>query len=140
MSRSGYSEYLDNWHLIMWRCAVSNAARGKRGQAFFKALLEALEAMPDKVLIVHELEDEDGGVCAIGSLGRARGIDMSKIDPEDPDQVSAAFDIATCLAQEVVYMNDEWGRRDETPARRWERMHKWVKSQIASAPIAAVEE
>jgi hypothetical protein len=94
-------------------------------------LLAALDAMPDKSLIANELE-EDGGVCAIGSLGKARGVDMSKLDPEEPEAVAAAFDIATCLAQEVVYMNDEvnW---HETPGQRWERMRAWVVKQIKVA-------
>lgn len=130
VSRSGYSEDLDNWQLIKWRGMVASSTRGRRGQQFFADLLAALEAMPEKVLIADKLEKE-GAVCAIGSLGRARGIDMQEIDPDDPGQVSHAFNIAECLAQEVVYMNDECisGHR-ETPEQRWTRMHKWVKSQI----------
>lgn len=131
MSRSQYCDDSDNWQLIKWRGMVCSATRGRRGQQFLKDLLAALDAMPDKSLIANELE-EDGGVCAIGSLGKARGVDMSKLDPEEPEAVAAAFDIATCLAQEVVYMNDEvnW---HETPGQRWERMRAWVVKQIKVA-------
>jgi hypothetical protein len=91
-------------------------------------LAAALDAMPEKKLITDALED-DGAVCALGALGKSRGIDMAKIDPHDPPQVAGAFDIAECLAQEVVYENDEAGY-NETPEQRWQRVRKWVVAQI----------
>jgi hypothetical protein len=127
MSRSGYSEDLDQWDLIRWRGQVASAIKGKRGQKLLTDLLVALDAMPDKSLIVGELE-QDGEVCALGALGKARGIDMNTLDPEEPEAVAAVFDIAPQLAQEIAYMNDEWG--DHTPEARWERMRKWVASLI----------
>jgi hypothetical protein len=36
MSRSGYSDDLENWSLIRWRGAVASAIRGRRGQAFLR--------------------------------------------------------------------------------------------------------
>src|SRR2546422_9707860 len=108
---------------------VASAMRGKRGQQFLQDLLAALDAMPEKSLIVGELE-ENGEVCAIGALGRARGLDMAKIDPEEPKEVAAAFNIAECLAQEVVYENDESSWTAETPQQRWTRMRNWVAEQI----------
>jgi hypothetical protein len=83
--------------------------------------------MPQKRLIAEELE-KDGEVCAMGSLCRARGINMDEIDPDDPEQVSKIFNIAECLAQEVAYQNDEY--RGETPEERWTRMRKWAAKQI----------
>lgn len=130
MSRSGYIDCIENWDLIRWRGAVTSATRGKRGQKFFRDLLAALDAMPEKVLIAEELE-KDGDVCAIGSLMRARRIDMSMLDPEESETIANAVGIATCLAKEVVYVNDEgqlWG--GETPNERWERMRDWVAKQI----------
>jgi len=129
MSRSGYSEDLDDWDLIRWRGQVASAIRGKRGQKLLKDLLAALDAMPEKELIAEELEAEDGAVCALGCLGKARGLNMSNLDPEDPDQVAVAFDIAPQLAQEIVYENDE-GRYGETPQQRWTRMRAWVASRV----------
>jgi hypothetical protein len=135
MSRSHYTYDIDNWELIRWRGMVASAIRGKRGQKFLQDLLAALDAMPKKRLIADELE-ADGEVCAIGSLGRARGLDMNNIDPKDPPQVASAFNIAECLAQEVVYENDEGSWHDETPEKRWERMRTWVAKQIK--PGAAI--
>jgi hypothetical protein len=128
MSRSGYSEDLDDWDLIRWRGQVASAIRGRRGQAFLVDLLKALEEMPEKRLIADDLENEDG-VCAIGALGKARGIDMKALDPEEPEHIAAAFGIAPQLAQETVYMNDEYFDR-ETPEKRYEFMVAWTRKQI----------
>lgn len=129
-SRSGYHYDLDHWALIKWRGQVASAIRGRRGQKMLRDLLAALDAMPEKALITHELETAEGDVCALGALGKQRGIDMSKIDAEEPDDVAAAFDIAPQLAREVVYENDEGAWRDETPETRWQRMRNWVASKI----------
>lgn len=129
MSRSGYSEDLDQWDLIKWRGQVASATKGARGQKFLRDLLGALDALPSKRLIREELREADGEVCAIGALGIARGMDMEALDPEDYDGVAAAFNIAHQLAQEIVYMNDEYDRR-ETPEERFSRMRAWVASLI----------
>jgi len=56
MSRSGYTEDNDDqWALIRWRGAVKSAMRGKRGQAFLRELLAALDAMSVKRLIANDL-------------------------------------------------------------------------------------
>lgn len=133
MSRSGYTDDCDNnWAHICWRGAVKSATKGKRGQTFFKELLTALDAMPVKRLITDALQ-ESGGFCTLGVLGHSRGMSMENIDPHEPEQVSKEFDIACSLAQEVVYMNDEWADyyREETPEQRWQRMRDWIESQIA---------
>lgn len=130
MSRSGYSDDCDDqWASICWRGAVASAIRGKRGQDFLRELLRDLDAMPDKRLIDGELIAE-GQVCAIGSVGRARGVDMTAIDPEDFHAVARTFGISRALAQEIEFMNDEAGSWRETPEQRWTRMRQWVASEI----------
>lgn len=132
MSRSGYNDDCDdNWSVIRWRGAVNAASTGKRGQQFFRDLLAALDALPEKVLIAEELESH-GCYCALGALGKARDIPMEKLDPEDSAGVSGAFNIAEALAREVVYMNDEYGPYKETPEQRFIRVRKWVEHQIKS--------
>lgn len=135
MSRSGYSEDCEGWALIRWRGAVKSAIRGKRGQALLRELIAALDAMPEKSLIDEELE-EDGQVCALGSLGKTRGIDMSKIDPIEPNEVAEAFGIPLTLACEIMYENDEGAWR-ETPEQRWLRMRKWAERQLLDTASAA---
>lgn len=132
MSRSNYSSDIDEWALIRWRGQVASATRGKRGQQFLLDLFHALAAMPEKRLISGDLENiETGEVCAIGALGKVRGVDLQKIDPEDSWQVANEFNIAHQLAAEVAFVNDEefqWA--NESPEQRYERMVKWVLSQI----------
>lgn len=142
MSRSHYSDDVDGWALIKWRGAVNSATLGARGQAFFKEMLAALDAMPIKCLTASELIEPDEiacshwgmfqaeSVCAIGAVGKARGVDMSDLDPEDAETVAGKFNIAHALACEIVYMNDEWGSYRETPEGRYIRMRNWVQSQI----------
>lgn len=130
MSRSGYHDDGDiDWYWVMWRGAVLSAINGRRGQAFLRELRDALEAMPDKRLIANDME-ADGSVCAIGALGRTRGIDMSVIDPEDIETVADRFGISKALAKETVYMNDEAIYWEETPEQRYSRMLEWVRSNI----------
>jgi hypothetical protein len=144
MSRSGYTDgYDDDLALGRWRGMVASAIRGKRGQKLLTDLAAALDAMPEKALIIGELETAEGEVCALGALGKARGLDMAAIDPSEPDVVAAAFDIAECLAQEIVWMNDEnfdyrWdgnNRVEITPEERWAGMRVWVAKQIRNAGV-----
>lgn len=107
MSRSGYSDDIDHWALLRWRGQVASAIRGKRGQKLLRELAEALDAMPVKELYQDALKTNEGQFCALGVVGNARGIDLEAIDPEDPDCVASAFDIAHQLAQEIAYLNDE---------------------------------
>lgn len=145
MSRSGYIDDYDcdsEWQMIRWRGAVSSAIKGKRGQSFLLEMLAAMDALPIKRLVANELETADlitcshwglheaESVCAIGSVGKRRGIDMSKIDPDDYATVAGKFGIATAMAQEIVWVNDDEGPRRETPEQRFERVRRWIVSQL----------
>ena len=52
MSRSGYSDDCEN--LGLWRGAVEKSIKGKRGQAFLKEMLVALDSLPEKKLIEND--------------------------------------------------------------------------------------
>jgi hypothetical protein len=130
MSRSGYSEDCNGWDLIRWRGAVTSAMRGKRGRALLLELRDALDAMPEKVLIARELVDASGSFCTLGVIGKARGLPLADIDPEDSDQVAKQFGIAPALAKEIVFENDEGCWLDESPQERWERMREWVEEAL----------
>jgi hypothetical protein len=122
MSRSGYCDDNDG---SLYRGAVRSAMRGTRGQKFLRDLLDALLKLPDKKLITDNLE-KNGAVCALGAVGKERGIDMTNLDPEDAHTVAAKFNIAEALAREVVYENDEGGPCAETPEQRFSRMLRWA--------------
>jgi hypothetical protein len=95
-----------------------------------KELDAALEALPVKRLIANELEI-DGEVCAIGAVGRARGIEMSKFDMEDcyvSNEIANAFNIANAMTCEIMYVNDEFYY--SSPEERYEEVRRWVKENL----------
>lgn len=136
MSRSGYTEDYEGteWDLIRWRGAVASAIRGKRGQAFLREALAALDALPSKELIAEELRQAtdrpEGAFCTLGAVGHARGTPLDRVDPEDHYSVAHLFTIPHALACEIMYENDDQGPQDETPRARWERMRRWIASKI----------
>jgi hypothetical protein len=138
MPRSGYTDDCEGGALGTWRGQVASAMRGKRGQAFFRDLVAALDAMPAKRLVADEFES-DGEVCALGSLARRKGIDFAgfsrAVNNEDYSPLAGAFNIAEQLAQEVMWINDEDGPyRGETDEQRWTRVRAWAARQIRVTP------
>lgn len=137
MSRSGYNEDCEN--LNLYRGNVERVLRSKRGQAFLRELAAQMDAMPEKILIEGELVAPDGQCCTMGVVCKARGIETEGIDYEDPGSVAKALGINYMMAAEIAYENDEcgppsWSKgHDETPAERWERMRKWVQTNLHSA-------
>jgi hypothetical protein len=132
MSRSGYiDDYDDPLVIGRWRGMVSSAIRGKRGQKFLQDLVAALDEMQNKRLVANQLITFDGNVCALGALGIARSVDLSRLDPEDSEAMAKTFGIAECLAQETVYMNDEQYSH-LTPEQRWMAVRSWAASLSTS--------
>lgn len=162
MSRSGYCDDLDTLDLGRWRGQVASAIRGKRGQQFLRDLIAALDALPEKELIAGDLVNDEGCVCALGALGKARNVDLSSIDTYEYHALGDMFNIAHQLAQEVMYENDEhvsdtkmvstvlcgpvrpWypefgshivshSEPDENaPRRRWQHIRDWAVKNLAS--------
>lgn len=144
MSRSGYSEdYGDddysNLAMGRWQAQVNSAIRGKRGQKLLRDLVAALDAMPVKELAANVLETDEGAVCALGAVGKLRGVDVKALDigsqefpdesweEHDWDKLSEVFNIAPQLAREVMYINDEMAR---TGAERWAYVRRWAAKRI----------
>ena len=133
MSRSGYGD--DCEYLNLYRGAVERSINGQRGQEFLRELAESMDAMQDKILISGSLIDEQGHVCAIGVICKARGVDVSRVDYYDPRSVGKAVGIAQSMAAEIEYMNDEWWPLSgESPQQRWLRMREWVGENLRLAP------
>jgi hypothetical protein len=128
MSRSGYSDDCENWSMIRWRGQVTSAIRGKRGQAFLRELITALDALPEHRLIADELQ-AGCEVCAIGSVGLMRGIDLTQLDPHDYDHLAAEFGVAPQFIQEIEWMNDE-AYFGQTPEGRWKYMRDWAEKNL----------
>jgi hypothetical protein len=143
MSRSGYTEGDDcdeqaQWAHIRWRGAVKSAFRGKRGQAFLREMLAAMDALPEKKLIAGDLIDHNGCACALGTVAIARGLDIPKPDPMFDDyeredfweENTPGFGIADAMAKEIMWENDEGGDHDETPEHRYARVRRWIERQL----------
>lgn len=132
MSRAGYCEDEgdDPLALHRWRRAVDMALNGKRGQAFLRELLEALDVMPEKRLIADALRKGEGEYCALGVIGAKRGINLDAIDPDDAENIHVPFGIANAMAREIEWVNDEAGPHVQTPEQRWSRVRAWVARQI----------
>jgi hypothetical protein len=130
MSRSGYNE--DCEYVELYRSAVRRAIRGKRGQAFLRELIAALDALSEKKLIADEFE-RDGEVCALGAVALARAMDMrdlNRIYDDNPQVVARRFDIAWSLAAEIMYENDEAPHLDETDEKRFVRIRHWAELNL----------
>ncbi|MGH8258541.1 MAG: hypothetical protein ACREUG_02495 [Steroidobacteraceae bacterium] len=117
-----------------WRGAVAATIRGRNGQAFLRELLAALDAIESQCLIGEALENEHGEVCALGAVGRARGLDLQAVDYEDYESVAKFFGISEKLAQEIMWINDKWTRRNNVPDKRlrYLTVRRWVLQNIKS--------
>jgi len=135
VSRSGYSDDLDVLQLGRWRGIIRSASKGQRGQAFFRSLVEALDAMPDKRLGKDDMVDDSGCMCSLAALAKHRGSDPDRLNPYDYKSLGQEFNIAHQLAREVMYHNDQGTWKRETPEDRWLRMRNWAAEQ-AGLPAA----
>ncbi len=166
MSRHGYVDDSDGYDdTLAWGrhlARLRSATKGKRGQAFFAALVDALDALPEKSLAPNSLETKDGAVCALGALAKHRGIDVKSLelgDPytEDPDEggewdrsdwatLAGLFNIAPVLAREVMYENDEcatWnatgtGEHPTPGEQRWQKVRAWAIRQLTPETMMAL--
>lgn len=130
MTRHGYCDDIDDTLAYgRWRAQVLSAIRGKRGQTFLKELAAAMDAMPVKELIGHELINTNGQCCTIGVVCKSRGLDVSNVDIDVPEQVGNLVGIARQLAAEIEYENDDWCS-NMSPEDRWKHMRKWVDERI----------
>lgn len=125
----------------LWNANRRRAIQCKRGQAFLRELLEALDALPKKLLIRGTL-NMGGEVCALGAVGLKRGIDMTVIDSRNHRKVAEIFGISAMLAREIAYWNDlgvdacfvgstDNGEFSEATAdKRFRIVRAWVVAQL----------
>lgn len=130
MSRSGYTDCLESQELNLYRGRVARTIKGKNSQAFLREMARAMDAMPEKVLVADELITDEGDCCAIGTVLKARSVDVSHVDPDCPEQVAEVAGISRTLSAEIEYENDEGGSYNETPDERWRRMRRWTERNI----------
>jgi hypothetical protein len=130
MSRSGYSDDCDDILVHgRWRAQVASAIRGNRGQKFLKELAAAMDAMPEKTLITGELISKEGECCTMGVVCQSRGLAVTDVDENSPEEVGNLLGIAPQLAAEIAYENDECSDH-LSHEERWMRMRKWVDDHL----------
>jgi hypothetical protein len=131
VSRSGYSDDGGEGSTIwLYRQAVERSLGGKRGQAFLREMVVALDALPSKRLEVGALVSRDG-YCALGAVGLQREIEMVEDAEIDRDTAAKMFGIAPAMAAEIMYMNDEHEWDPETPEQRHARIRRWAVANLA---------
>lgn len=157
--RLNYSDEEDRpGQFALWDANCRRSIKGAIGQRELRELEAALLALPEKRLIRDLLEDEQGGVCAIGCYAKHKGVDLSTFDPEDEsDEVGVAAGMPRLVAWKIVALNDitldtvwevahgpvERGHgiykggipliRDMTPEERYARVLAWVRAQLQPA-------
>jgi hypothetical protein len=114
---------------------VTSAINGKRGQAFLREAIAALDSMPNKRLTTDSLhEPVSGEFCTLGVVGAARGMDLKPLEFADRGPVAKAFGISEALAAEIMFENDDphhyYYLRIPTPEQRWGRMRAWLAAQV----------
>lgn len=135
----------------LWRGNLHRQIRSKRGQAFLKELLAAIEVLPDKRLASGVIAKPDGPVCSLGAMALARRIasgedprlvldELSSIIVDDSDERWKGEEIEewakqelACpshLAWEIPFVNDYGSFHSETPESRYERMVAWTRAKI----------
>lgn len=132
MSRISYNDEEDYpGQFGLWQANCIRSIQGKQGQEELRALRDALLALPEKRLIHGSLDDEDGGVCAIGAYAKHKGLDLKAFDAEsETDKVGVAAGMPPLVAWRVVEINDMELDRKVTPAQRYTEMLAWVERQL----------
>jgi len=140
VNRSGYSDDYDGGHYELYRASVERSLKGKRGQAFLREMVAALEAMPEKELSAGRLVDEHGDCCALGAVALRRypreTVEMLDLDAYDSGRMSDVFGISESMAREIAWLNDEGVTYDalkegETPDQHRHRtVLAWAKRHL----------
>lgn len=129
-----------------YEAAKRSTLRGKRGQAFLRELVAALDALPQPELSEGALGDRRTGcVCALGAVALAQGeafADLAKDDGNwSPGEAAEWYSISPTLANEIISANDDW--RDGNDARtrqlRWRHVRAWAVHHLTEAPQGAGE-
>lgn len=126
----------------LWQANCLRSIKGKAGQSSLRDLEKALLALPSKRLIINELEDADGEVCAIGALAKYRG-HTPRADPEyEMEEVGMEMGMPALVAWKIVSMNDlelDWrwdkqlGKQVQiTPEERYERILRQVQQWLVA--------
>ena len=132
----------------LWAYHLRRATASKRGQAFLRELLAALDAVPGHRLIGGSIKAEGSNVCALGAYAawremRERGITWRGAVRELPygggeqgwattcELIRDRYGVAWTLAYEIAEFNDENAASATLdPADRWRDVRAYVAGLI----------
>jgi hypothetical protein len=114
-----------------WHGNIERICRGKRGQRILREFIDALLALPERRLIANKIQNAEGEVCAIGALGKHRGVDMSEYEDSQEGSVDLGKELGLgfMLAWQLGSENDMYC----PPIRQYQ------KSVILDVPIVIHE-
>ena len=124
-----------------YEAAKRSAIRGHRGQKLLRDLIAGLDALPKPELSAGALGDRRSGcVCALGAVALYRGESFDELAKDNgnwsPDEIAPDFDIAPTLANEIVYVNDDWrdSNKAEDRQSRWRHVRAWAIRNLIPTP------
>ena len=143
MSRFWEGESDDPLDWGRYEAAKRSTLRGKRGQAFLRELIAALDALPKPELSEGALGDRRTGcVCALGAVALAQGDSFDDLAKDDgswgPEDAAEWYGISPTLANEIISANDEWrdGNDAKTRQSRWRVVRAWAVRHLIEPPHA----
>lgn len=143
MSRFWDGESDDPLDWGRYEAAKRSTLRGKRGQAFLRELIAALDALPKPELSEGALGDRRTGcVCALGAVALAQGDSFDDLAKDDgswgPEDAAEWYGISPTLANEIISANDEWrdGNDAKTRQSRWRVVRAWAVRHLIEPPPA----
>jgi len=107
--------------------SLERSINSKRGQAFLRELILALNALPEKILIYGDFENSDG-YCVMGACLKYRNLNVREIDDSN-EGLGSIFNIHTEFIEKVIDVNDS-PRIIETQTKRWHRVRDWAVSNL----------
>jgi hypothetical protein len=126
VSRSWEGESDDPLDWGRYKAATRSTLRGRRGQAFLRELIAALDALHRPELSAGALGNRRTGcVCALGAIALAQGASFDDLARDNgdwgPGDAADWYNISPTLANEIISANDDWGDGNSAKVRqsRW---------------------
>jgi hypothetical protein len=154
MSRFADDDYYDEQfpnQAELWWANLERSLAGKNGQQALRALLEALESLPEPKLVSGRLATEDGMVCTVGALALHRRVaagerrehvlrDLAAKITEEGDlydgegaditaSVGTKVGLSYSIAWRLAMLNDD-DFSDASPERRYDLVVAWVRRAL----------
>ena len=141
MSRTWEGESDDPLDRGRYEAAKRSTLRDRRGQAFLRELIAALDALPRPELSEGALGDSDTGcVCALGAVALAQGDPFEELAKDEgnwsPEDAAGWYDISPTLANEIISANDDWrdGNSPDVRQSRWRHVRAWAVANLIEPP------